>query len=271
MKRILYVSLALLVLLVLLTSALAGNAPTQPSYLYVEGTVTQIADFTDSEGKPEQGHLFVTIATESGEPAVLEVLPEDTRVLSSTDTALSVGDYAIGFFDATRPMLMIYPPRYTAVMLFVNPDGNAPDSKTESDSNTESDDKSESDDQTASETDRATTLAFTIDGQTVDAPLPFMLEDGTVYAPLQPVASAFDMPFDWDGQSSVVLIGQWTIVLGEDSYALQRRAPESIGAPALLIDGAAYAPLSFFRDQLSLNNAYLLEGTVFIDNGEKMQ
>lgn len=121
-------------------------------------------------------------------------------------------------------------------------------------------------------TPMATLNEIRVEGQFISAPPAFFGDNGIVMVPLGPIAKALGYGVTFDPATCLVTVGyQASFTLGQDAYAYARRAPQSLGAAAVGIDGEIYVPLKFFSQVLPLNNAYVLEGQVVIDNGEKME
>ena len=75
------------------------------------GTVKEIKDNEQIEGAK-----FISVKNEEGEPANI-IVSEDTYVLDSAEIA--VGSTITAYYDATKPMIMIYPPQYGAEVVVV--------------------------------------------------------------------------------------------------------------------------------------------------------
>jgi hypothetical protein len=75
------------------------------------GTVKEIRDLKD-----ENGRKFVSVESESGEKATI-VISKDTYVVDNAE--IKEGTVITGFYDATGPMIMIYPPQYSAEVVAV--------------------------------------------------------------------------------------------------------------------------------------------------------
>jgi hypothetical protein len=70
------------------------------------GTVKKISDFRGMEGAK-----FVSVENEKGEPANI-IISGETYILNEAE--LAVGSLITAFYDANAPMIMIYPPQYSA-------------------------------------------------------------------------------------------------------------------------------------------------------------
>ena len=96
--------------------------------------------------------------------------------------------------------------------------------------------------------------------------------DGVVMVPLRVIAEACKHEIGWDQETKSVLINNSvSLSIGNDYYIFARMAPIELGAAPELTDETTYVPLSFFRDVMKMNNAYILEGQVVVNNSEKME
>lgn len=77
----------------------------QVAFKAFTGTVKEINLRTDN------GLKYVSVENESGETAVI-VISKDTYVVDNAE--IKAGAVITGFYDATAPMIMIYPPQYNA-------------------------------------------------------------------------------------------------------------------------------------------------------------
>jgi hypothetical protein len=50
-----------------------------------------------------------------------------------------------------------------------------------------------------------------------------------------------------------------------------KMAPIQLGTAPAIVEGKTFVPLSFFKEVTRLNNAYVFESQIVIDNGERME
>lgn len=84
-----------------------------PQYLPFTGTVVSV----EAHQSIDQGY-FVSLESETGEPAHF-VLTEKTFWIGPKD--IQKGDVLTGYYDASRPMILIYPPQYSIDVLVTQP------------------------------------------------------------------------------------------------------------------------------------------------------
>ena len=84
-----------------------------PYFLQVTGTVVSVDEF-DPDNEFTQDWLMVGIEDEDGNPANI-VITE--RTFFPFESSIEVGDVVTGYYLADWPMIMIYPPQYTATVL----------------------------------------------------------------------------------------------------------------------------------------------------------
>ncbi|MEG6615025.1 copper amine oxidase N-terminal domain-containing protein [Peptococcaceae bacterium 1198_IL3148] len=116
------------------------------------------------------------------------------------------------------------------------------------------------------------TMEMVVNNEKIEAPAAYTNEQGTVMVPLRAIADALALDVQWDDQlKSIILDKGISLKVGEDNYLYMGNTPIQLGTAPALVEGTTYVPLSFFRDVLQMNNAYVFEAQIVIDNGEKMQ
>lgn len=83
-------------------------------YRYIKGMVIKIEDFFTSANERTGCYKLLTILVEEGNIVNFVVTPSTYFVNHVT---LKTGDMVIGFYDANAPVPLIYPPRYTALVM----------------------------------------------------------------------------------------------------------------------------------------------------------
>ncbi|MCM3749946.1 copper amine oxidase N-terminal domain-containing protein [Paenibacillus pasadenensis] len=300
----------------------------QPNFASVSGTVKSI---TDSETQP--GTKTVSLENDTGE-VIANVSVTSNTYVESPDQ-LKVGAKLIVFYDAKKPMIMIYPPQFEAEVVVTADAGNTWkvdrfSSNAELKNGYLSEDNSLiilPSDKTKIITEdgkpftgdlngRAlavkygvSTLSFpaqaspelivvlfeeavpapgaeapvdeapgdvanhsiVVEGKTIEAPAAFTDEKGTVMVPLRAITEALNQKLKWESATKTAWIGiTSSLQIGKDYYTYNKMAPIELGTAPELVNGSTYVPLSFFKDVLRLNNAYVLEDQIVIDNQEKM-
>jgi len=111
-----------------------------------------------------------------------------------------------------------------------------------------------------------------VEGEIIAAPAPFVCDSGVVMVPLRAIAEGLGFTLHWeDAAKAIMLNNTISLTIGKDYYTFARMAPIELGAVPVLVDETTYVPLNFFRDVARMNNAYVLEGQVVVDNMEKME
>lgn len=83
-------------------------------YRSIKGIVTDIEDFWTGANERTGCYKLVTLRDEEGNIITFVVTPATYFV---NHIALEPGDMVIGFYDANAPVPLIYPPRYTALVM----------------------------------------------------------------------------------------------------------------------------------------------------------
>ncbi|HWP80820.1 MAG TPA: copper amine oxidase N-terminal domain-containing protein [Candidatus Acidoferrum sp.] len=90
-----------------------GTEMNTPYYMSYTGKVTELRPHSQLDGAQ-----YLTLESEEYGPAS-PLVTADTYVVGGE---VAVGDTVTLFYEADKPMLMIYPPQYNAAILLVNPD-----------------------------------------------------------------------------------------------------------------------------------------------------
>ena len=131
MNRILSMAAAVSLITTITTAVFAKDEPflgpfnsetvtqsaVKSSFHSFSGTIKEINSLNISEDKPEEGMSFILVEDKDGGQANFFT---NQLTYFITDDELEVGAEFMGFYDAGKPMLMIYPPQYTAVAVAVN-------------------------------------------------------------------------------------------------------------------------------------------------------
>ncbi|AEG60903.1 copper amine oxidase N-terminal domain-containing protein [Desulforamulus ruminis] len=116
------------------------------------------------------------------------------------------------------------------------------------------------------------TMDIVVNDQIIDAPAPYVKEDGTVMVPMRTIAEALGFEVTWNSEKQGVLLDNHiTLTLGQDYYTYLETAPVKLGAAPEVIGGKTFVPLQFFKKVVPMNNAYVFEGQIVINNGEIME
>ena len=98
-----------------------------------------------------------------------------------------------------------------------------------------------------------------VDGVEIDAPAAFQTDDGIVMTPLRAIAEALGFEVKWDGKTRTVSLDETTKLVIGDSGSVIR-------------NDLTYVPLSYFKDELKMVNAFAFEGQIEIHSeGEIME
>ena len=94
------------------------DEPKSPHYLSATGTVVSVQECEEQEGT-----LLVSITDEDGNPATLVITD---RTAFPFENGIAAGDVVTGYYLADAPMILIWPPQYTAAILVAGqPEGMA--------------------------------------------------------------------------------------------------------------------------------------------------
>ncbi len=100
----------------------------------------------------------------------------------------------------------------------------------------------------------------------------FTNDDGVVMVPLRVIAEALGHEVGWDGETYTITIGEKAALkIDAKDYTAVDEAIVTLEAAPVLVNDTTYVPLNFFTKVLMLNNAYVFEGQIDINDGEKME
>lgn len=116
-------------------------------------------------------------------------------------------------------------------------------------------------------------MPLVVENKRVKAPAAYQDENGVVMVPLREIVRALGKNYYWNGSLQMATINQ-TIYLwpGHDVYVdlSGENGSSALGTAPAMVNGRLYVPLRFFKDVVGVNNAYVFEGQIVIDNGEIM-
>lgn len=333
-KTLLALALLMIFCLALPFTSLAETAdPEEPTpyYLSFTGTIIEITERVNPDGSPMDGSKFVLMENEDGE--LLNFVVGNSTYLV-TGNKLETGVKATGYYEANKPVILIYPSQHKAEILVLGELEKGSVKVGRFDSELVSDDSylkivSTKCTQILDHLGNTYTgelknkklivyyevATFSIPAQTTpvkiivlpeneiknpanyaagdleiempelsgmelvienaiqkDAPKAYYNENGYVMVPLRAILEGLDQEFIWENETKTVQIGIiMSLSVGNDYYTYARTAPIQLGAAPELKDGLTYVPLSFFKDVARMNNAYVFENQIVIDNNETME
>ena len=117
----------------------------------------------------------------------------------------------------------------------------------------------------------ASELDMVVNNKIISAPDAYYNQSGVLMVPLRAVAQELGYSVMWEHSAKIVFLDNTIAVyVDRDYYTYARMAPIQLGTAAENHKGIVYVPLSFFTEVMRLNNAYVFEGQIVIDNLEKM-
>lgn len=115
-------------------------------------------------------------------------------------------------------------------------------------------------------------MEIVVENQKIEAPAAYLNDEGTVMVPIRAIAEALGFEVTWVGATRSVTVGKGiSLTIGEDNYKYMRTAPIELGTAPTLSAGVTHVPLNFFTEVVRINNAYVFEGQIVIDDGEKLE
>jgi hypothetical protein len=90
--------------------------------------------------------------------------------------------------------------------------------------------------------------------------------------PLRAIAEALGYDVTWNNELQRAFLGKdISLNIGSDSYTYMKMAPIQLGTAPTIVEGKTFVPLSFFKEVTRMNNAYVFESQIVIDNEEQMK
>lgn len=293
----------------------------QSRYMMATGVVKEIQPY-----HADKSAQFISVEGKNGEPTNL-IVSANTYVVDNAE--LTEGTQVIYFYDATKPMILIYPAQINADVVaviddsrmikvdvfndelvsqdnflklniaedtvIVNADGSAYTGELANhklvviyDVSTKSipaqttpkkvivlgvNELKGEDLYDENYRPDVTKMNIVVgDGIVIDAPKAFTNENGVVMVPLRVITEALGHKVGWDGETYSITIGEnVALKINAATYTTADKSSVTLDAAPTLVNDITYVPLNFFTKVLMLNNAYVFEGQIDVNNGEKME
>ncbi|MGF7184242.1 hypothetical protein GGQ84_000325 [Desulfitispora alkaliphila] len=115
-------------------------------------------------------------------------------------------------------------------------------------------------------------IEIIVNEKRIQAPDAYENDQGTIMVPLRAISEAIGYEVNWNQKLNSVTVGKGiSVKIGEDNYICMKMAPIQLGTAPELKDGKTYVPLNFFRKVVNMNNAYIFESQIVIDNAKIMK
>lgn len=116
-------------------------------------------------------------------------------------------------------------------------------------------------------------MELVVEGEFLEAPAAWTTEDDIVMLPVRAIAEKIGFNVMWSQElRTVMLDDSITLTIGEDAYYnMKYDKPITLGTASEIRDGRTFVPLSFFREVIPMNNAYVFENQIVINNEEPME
>ena len=231
------------------------------------GVILEVRNIYDLDGSIIENMKRIVVSSDAYEGATMVfMIDEETVFVYGDMDKLEVGANIRGFFDSTRPMIMIYPPQYNMIYVSVgheDTDGGfipiAPPIHQLSD-------------------EEIREFMMVYDGALIKVngtPITnraFVSDSNRVMVPVREVAYGLGItPVTWFGDTRTVQLGiALSFTLDVDSYAFGRMAPIELGQAPILKDNLTYVPIDLFISPILRvqPTAYMLEYDE--DSGERI-
>ncbi|MFS0726905.1 copper amine oxidase N-terminal domain-containing protein [Paenibacillus sp. 1P07SE] len=106
----------------------------------------------------------------------------------------------------------------------------------------------------------------------IDAPAAYLDEQDNVMVPLRAIVESLGLELKWNAaDKSIVIDEDISLKIGENRYGNSANDAIELGAAPVIVEGNTYVPLSFFKEVAGLNNAYVFEGQIVINNNDPIE
>ncbi|MCC5908814.1 MAG: copper amine oxidase N-terminal domain-containing protein, partial [Clostridiaceae bacterium] len=110
-----------------------------------------------------------------------------------------------------------------------------------------------------------------VDNKKIEAPSAYENVEGEVMVPLRAIAEALGFDVSWEAETQSVRLGKGIVLtMDEKNYNYMKSTPIQLRTAPELVKGVTFVPLNFFREVVGMNNAYVFEAQIVIDDGEIM-
>lgn len=111
-----------------------------------------------------------------------------------------------------------------------------------------------------------------VEGKKIDAPSAYMTDERVIMVPLRGIAEALGFEVTWEEELQRIMVGKGiSLTIGENYYTYMKTAPIELECAPQLVEDKTFVPINFFKEVAKMNNAYMFEGQIVIDNGEIME
>ncbi|MDF2614197.1 MAG: copper amine oxidase family protein [Clostridia bacterium] len=95
----------------------------------------------------------------------------------------------------------------------------------------------------------------------------YINEHETVMVPLRAAAESAGFKVEWDEKLKSVMLGEdISLTINKDYYTYMNMSPIKLGTAPILVEGKTFVPINFFKEVAHMDNAYILESQVVIEN-----
>lgn len=115
-------------------------------------------------------------------------------------------------------------------------------------------------------------MDIVVNSEVVKGVVAYENEKGEVMVPISAIGEALGLEVTWNDQLRTVMFGKGiSLTVGKDYYTYMKTVPIQLGTVPEIKDGRTYVPLNFFKEVAKMNNAYVFENQIVIDNEEKKE
>lgn len=114
-------------------------------------------------------------------------------------------------------------------------------------------------------------MEIIVNNKKIEAPAAYENKQGTVMVPLRAIAEALGYEVVWNNETRSITLGEDIfLTIGKDEYVAGKNTIK-LGTAPELVENKTFVPLNFFKNVVKMNNAYVFEGQIVIDNEEVME
>ncbi|NLM04328.1 MAG: copper amine oxidase N-terminal domain-containing protein [Clostridiales bacterium] len=115
-------------------------------------------------------------------------------------------------------------------------------------------------------------MNIVVENKKIQSPPAYVNKDNVVMLPLKAICKELGYQIKWNEKDKGIRVGnEISFKIGVDEYIYKNAPAINLGTAPKIVNNRTFVPISFFREVLKMNNAYVFEGEIHINNGEKMQ
>jgi len=111
-----------------------------------------------------------------------------------------------------------------------------------------------------------------VNNKKITAPTAYAYDGIIPMVPLREISEALGFEVKWNQATRSIIVGNGIfLTIGNNKYTYMKNTPIELETAPELVYGRTYVPLNFFKKVARINNAYIFERQIVIDEGELLE